>query len=134
MESGRRQGFACYLVLKLHKNDLDLFVRMAVNQSLNVYAIQFIKQKLVLDAKEQIKDSFINQLLVEKLEDRNKIVQYSSLFNFNIQESHKIGLLSLEFNGSFYREDDLLSLETSKTWIWEKKSERRWRYMIPTLR
>lgn len=113
-----------YLVIKLDKKELDVFIRMELNQALNVYAIQFIKQKLVLDAKEQIKDSFINQLLVEKIEDKEKIVQYSSLFNFNIHESHKIALISLELNDHFYKEDDLFALETTKTWIWERIREK----------
>ncbi|MEB3103941.1 helix-turn-helix domain-containing protein [Paenibacillaceae bacterium T2] len=114
-----------YLAINLDKQEIDVFIRMELNQALNVCAIQFIKQKLVADAKEQIKDSlFINQLLVEKIEDKSKIAQYSSLFNFNIHESHKIGLMSIEFNGKFYDEHDLFAQEITKNWLWERIREK----------
>lgn len=114
-----------YLAIQLDKQEIDVFIRMELSQALNVCAIQFIKQKLVLDAKEQIKDSFfINQLLVEKIEDKSKIAQNSSLFNFNVHESHKIGLISIEFNENFCKEEDLFAIEITKNWIWERIREK----------
>src|SRR5690606_10552758 len=115
------QGF---LVVKIMKNDIDVFVQMAIDQSINMYAIQFIKEKIVLDTKEQIKDSFINQLLVEKIEDKERIIQYSSMFNFNIHEPHKIGIISLEFLESSYENVDFLTIETQKTLVWDRIREK----------
>jgi DNA-binding PucR family transcriptional regulator len=112
-----------YLGLKLTKKEFDMVLRMTLNHALNVYAIQFIKQKLVLEAKEQVKDSFINQLFAEKIEDKDRLIEYSNLFNLNLFEPHIIGMVSIEFSESVYKEADLLDIEAKKTWIWERIRE-----------
>ena len=46
---------------------MDEFDQLTVDLARNICSIQFIKQKLVLDTKEQMKDSFVSKLLTEKL-------------------------------------------------------------------
>ena len=60
------------------------YYRLSINLARNIYSIQFIKQKLVLDAREQVKDSFMSKLLVEKIEDEESIIQYANLFHWDL--------------------------------------------------
>jgi DNA-binding PucR family transcriptional regulator/GAF domain-containing protein len=108
-----------YLGLLINKKDLDMVLKMTLNHALNVYAVQFIKQKLVIDVKEQVKDSFFNQLFVEKLQNREKIVEYANLLKWNLYEPHCVGIFSFEFENNA-QNADLLELEARKTWIWER--------------
>ena len=108
-----------YLCIKISEKDLDMVMKMTVNHSLNVFAIQFIKQKLIFDVKEQVKDGFINQLFVEKINDKSRLRQYSNIFNLDIYDPHQIGVLSFEYNQVDNDERDLLDQETKKSWIWE---------------
>lgn len=112
-----------YLGISLSKKELDMVLRMTLNQAINVFAIQFVKQKLILDAKEQVKDSFINQLFVERIEDKERLMEYSNLFKLNLHEPNIVGLISIEFNDSAYNQADLLDIEEKKTWIWERIRE-----------
>ena len=108
-----------YLGLKIRKKELDMVTRMTLNHALHVYAIQFIKQKLVLDVKEQVKDGFIHQLFVEKIEDKERLIEYANLFNVNIFQPNKIGVFSIECSQQIAEDKDLLTLEAQKTWVWE---------------
>ncbi len=111
-----------YLGIVLPKDRLDIVLRMTLNHALNVYAVQFIKQKLVLDVREQVKDSFFNQLFVEKLEDKGKILEYANLLNWNISEPHSIGLFAFEFDKTKeqHQSANLLEEDAKKTWLWER--------------
>lgn len=60
---GRQLG---YLAVFSDRKYWDDVLRLTVNNALNVYAIEFIKQKLVMDTREQVKESFMNQLFSEK--------------------------------------------------------------------
>lgn len=84
-----------YLALVIDQSKLDVILRMTLNHALNIYAVQFVKHKLVLDAKEQVKDSFFNQLFVQHIQDKPKLLQYASLLNWNAGQPHYIGLLSI---------------------------------------
>jgi sugar diacid utilization regulator len=84
-----------YLALVTDQSKLDVILRMTLNHALNIYAVQFVKHKLVLDAKEQVKDSFFNQLFVQHIQDKPKLLQYASLLNWNAGQPHYIGLLSI---------------------------------------
>jgi len=83
-----------YLALVTDPAKLDVILRMTLNHALNIYAVQFVKHKLVLDAKEQVKDSFFNQLFVQHIQDKPKLLQYASLLNWNAAQPHYIGLIS----------------------------------------
>lgn len=109
-----------YLCINVNKDELDNYFRMMVNHSLNVLAIQIIKQKLVIEANEQVKENFINQLFAEKIENLGKLYQFSNIFSLNINEPHKVGLMSIDFNQTLYNDEDLLAQETQKSLIWER--------------
>jgi sugar diacid utilization regulator len=109
-----------YLGIKIKKEEMDMFMRMTIDNALNVYAIQFIKQKLSLDLKEQEKGGFIHQLFAEKIEDKERLIEYANLFNLNIFLPNKIGVFSIEYRSSLPKDDDLLTIEAHKTKIWEK--------------
>jgi sugar diacid utilization regulator len=112
-----------FLGIKVNKKKLDMLVRIALNHALDVYAIQFIKQKLVLDVKEQVKDGFIHQLFSEKIEDREKLIEYAYLFNVNIFEPNKVAIFSIESKNRSSGDEDLLTIESKKTWLWERIRE-----------
>lgn len=109
-----------YLGIKINKEELDMFIRMTINNALNVYAIQFIKQKLSLDLKEQEKGGFIHQLFAEKIEDKERLIEYANLFNLNIFLPNRIGVFSIEYQSNLSKDDDLLTIESQKTKLWEK--------------
>lgn len=109
-----------YLGIKVNKEELDMFMRMTINNALNVYAIQFIKQKLSLDLKEQEKGGFIHQLFAEKIEDRERLIEYANLFNLNIFLPNKIGVFSIDYPSDLPKDVDLLTIESQKTKLWEK--------------
>lgn len=107
-----------YLGLVIPKDRLDIVLRMSLNHALNVYAIQFIKQKMVLDVREQVKDSFFNQLFVEQIGDTAKILEYANLLNWNISQPHSIGLFSIAISRKEGQSSNLLEEDAQKTWIW----------------
>lgn len=109
-----------YLGLIIPQERMDLVLRMSLNHALNVCAVQFIKQKLVLDVREQARDSFFNQLFVEKIQDRKKILEYTNLLNWNIAEPHVIGLFSFVFENQEEHGTNLLEEDAKKTWVWER--------------
>lgn len=90
---GENLGFLCLLIAK---NELDMVHRITINQALNVYAIQFIKQKLVLEVTEQVKGSFLDELFSEKIKDKKKIIEYCNLFNMNLIQPHKVGVFTIQ--------------------------------------
>lgn len=109
-----------YLGLVIPQSRMDLVLRMSLNHALNVCAVQFIKQKLVLDVREQVRDSFFNQLFVEKIQDRKKILEYANLMNWNITEPHVIGLFSFVYKSDDEHSTNLLEEDAKKTWVWER--------------
>lgn len=109
-----------YLVLPIKKEELEDVQRLTIENALNVYAIQFIKQKLVADTKEQVKESFINQLFEEKIEDLDKIIESANLFHWNLFDSHQIATLSIDLVTKYESTVSLIDLEASKAQIWQK--------------
>ena len=59
-----------YVVIGKENENLDAFDQLAVDLIRNIYSVQFIKQKLVLDTKAKIKDNFIERV-VRKRSKRN---------------------------------------------------------------
>jgi purine catabolism regulator len=109
-----------FLAIQIRKEELDDVLRMTIDHALHVYSIQFIKQKLVMDTREQLKDSFISQLFEEHLVDREKILQFASLFHWNPFQPHRIGVLTIELPASAGGHEDLLDREQKKSWLWEQ--------------
>ncbi|MGZ9583148.1 helix-turn-helix domain-containing protein [Paenibacillus marinisediminis] len=108
-----------YLGLIIARSKLDIVLRMTLNHALNVYAVQFIKQKAVLDVREQVKDSFFNQLFAKNYESIEEIRENANLLNWNINEPHSIGLFAFEFTAEDQKLD-LIEINTQKNRIWER--------------
>ncbi|MGD8192041.1 PucR family transcriptional regulator [Brevibacillus ginsengisoli] len=106
-----------YLGVIANPSDFDLEMRMTLNYALDVYAIQFKKQKLVVDAKEQAKDGFIHQLFQEKIENKENMIGYANLFNLNLFQPNRIGVFAIECKQS---EQDSQSTKFRMGWIWEQ--------------
>lgn len=110
-------GLLGYLVVDTTNAELDDYYRLGINLARNIYSIQFIKQKLVMDAREQVKDSFINKLLAEKIEDTESIIQYANLFNWDLFRPHRVAVLSLMNQNEVM---NILELESHKSLVWEQ--------------
>ncbi|MGG2200729.1 MULTISPECIES: helix-turn-helix domain-containing protein [Paenibacillus] len=113
---GRQLG---YLAVFSDRKYWDDVLRLTVNNALNVYAIEFIKQKLVMDTREQVKESFMNQLFSEKIEDPEKVVQYTTFINWNVYDSHRVAYLSVKLDMEVERESDLIGVEEKKSRLWD---------------
>ncbi|WP_240689017.1 helix-turn-helix domain-containing protein [Ammoniphilus sp. YIM 78166] len=111
-----------YLTIVIRKEDVDDVLRLTIEHALNVYAIQFIKQKLVMDTREQVKDGFIGKLFEEKIEDQDKIIEYANLFNWNLFQPHRIGVLTIQL-AEQENHSDLLDREAQKSWVWEQMKD-----------
>ncbi|HZH58810.1 MAG TPA: helix-turn-helix domain-containing protein [Metabacillus sp.] len=103
-----------YLSVCNTADEMNEFDQLTVEMARNICSIQFIKQKLVLDTKEQIKDSFISKLLVEKIEDQESIIQYANLFQWDIFTSHHVAVLTISLD-----ENDLLEQQAKKVLLWD---------------
>lgn len=110
-----------YLVVDVTKtnNEIDDYDRLSINLTRNIYSIQFIKQKIALDAREQVKDSFMSKLLVEKIEDKESIIQYANLFHWDLFLPHRVAVLSLSIK-SEAMDMNLLEIEAEKSRVWEQ--------------
>ncbi|WP_453989896.1 helix-turn-helix domain-containing protein [Bacillus nitroreducens] len=116
-----------YMIVSLFKKKMNRLIRLTIDHVLNVYAIEFIKQKLVLDTKEQIQEGFINQLFTETIENQEKIIQYATLTNWNILKPHTVVV------GSFHLTEadgeNVVAIEAKKTRVWDQiKSDLSFHY------
>ncbi|MED1795752.1 helix-turn-helix domain-containing protein [Brevibacillus nitrificans] len=107
------------LGIVIDRHEVDAVLNMTLKHAINVYATQFIKQKLVLDAKEQVKDSFLYQLFDEDIQNKEQVIQYANLFKLDVYEPHKIALFTIAFDENRSKESDLLNREAKKTMMWE---------------
>ncbi|MBU9723174.1 MULTISPECIES: helix-turn-helix domain-containing protein [Bacillaceae] len=108
-----------YMGLIIQKKDLDMVLQMTLNYVLNVYAVQFIKQKLVIDVREQVKDNFVSNLFEREVERKEEIIEYATILNWNLFEPHHIGVFSFEIITGAEDHINLLESEAKKTWIWD---------------
>ncbi|WHY78561.1 helix-turn-helix domain-containing protein [Neobacillus sp. WH10] len=108
-----------YLAVRRLRGEMDEFDQLTVDLGRNICSIQFIKQKLVLDTKEQMKDSFISKLLTEKIEDRDSILQYANLYQWDLFRSHRIAVLSISLGEEELKEGNLLEQQAKKNLIWD---------------
>ncbi|MFB7637826.1 helix-turn-helix domain-containing protein [Peribacillus butanolivorans] len=111
-----------YLAIITNKNAVDEVTNLTIGHALNVYAIQFIKQKLIIETKEQVKDSYITKLFEEKIEDKAKIVEYATLMNIDLYRPHRIAALKLE-EESLLSHSNLIEREAEKASEWDHMKE-----------
>lgn len=91
-----------YVVIGKDNGNLDAFEQLAVDLIRNIYSVQFIKQKLVLDTKAQIKDNFIERLLEKEVKEIDKILQYANHFQWDVFRSHRVSVLSVQIEADSY--------------------------------
>ena len=108
-----------YLVVDVTNHEITDYDQLSINLTRNIYSIQFIKQKILLDAREQVKDSFMSKLLVEKIEDKESIIQYANLFHWDLFLPHRVAVLSLSINNEDMNMN-LLEIEAEKSRVWEQ--------------
>jgi Regulator of polyketide synthase expression len=109
-----------FLAVEIGENDMDEFDQLTIDLARNICSIQFIKQKLVLDTKEQVKDSFVSKLLVERIEDQERILQYANLFQWNLFHQHRLAVLSILLDKKETENSNLLVQQSKKTLIWDQ--------------
>lgn len=110
-----------YLALEKIGGTMDDFNQLGIDLALNVYASQFAKQKLVIDAKEQVKDSFINRLLVKKILEPESVIQYANLFKWNLFDAHRVAVFSIITPEN---EENILEKEAQKSILWDRLKKR----------
>lgn len=105
-----------YLAIENLDATTDEFNQLGIDLALNIYASQFAKQKLVIDAKEQVKDSFINKLIVNKIQDPESVIQYANLFKWNLFDAHRVAVFSIITPEN---EGNILEKEAQKSILWD---------------
>lgn len=109
-----------FLALEDQQEELEAFDLLAIDLVRNIYSIQFIKQKLVIDTMSQVKDDFIDQLLVEQIADKESIIQYMNLFQWNLYRPHRVATLSIIFSDLEEAEADLFEKHSKKQQIFNE--------------
>jgi PucR family transcriptional regulator, purine catabolism regulatory protein len=109
-----------YLAIEAYPQEIDEFFCLSVELALNIFSIQFIKQKLVFDTKEQLKDSFLHKLLTAEIQDEESIIQYANVFQWNIFDEHRIAVLHLQFPALEQEHADLLKLNVERSALWDQ--------------
>ena len=109
-----------YLVVSIEKDRLDHIHRLTMDYSISVYAMEFIKQKLVFDANQLEKESFINRLFSETIEDEERVIQYATLINWDLFAPHRVAVLAFEVGNDIAESSNLVIVEGYKTWLWEQ--------------
>ncbi|SDH16975.1 DNA-binding transcriptional regulator, PucR family [Alteribacillus persepolensis] len=113
-----------YLAVCVNQKEFDDFDRLTVDLVRNIYSIQFIKQKLVLDAKEQVKDSFINKLLVTSIENKESIIQYANIFQWDPFKHHRVAVLSVDVKHPGHTDEDILAAQATKSLMMDQLKTR----------
>lgn len=109
-----------YLALFINHEEMDYINQLTVELIRNIYSIQFIKQKWVFNIKEQVRESFINKLLVEDIEDKESIIQYANLFRWDLFKQHRVAVLSIQLNQEGIKDSDILKRKTKIALILEQ--------------
>lgn len=106
-----------YLAIGVNEQLFDEFDHLTIEAVSNISSIQFMKKKLVFDANEQMKDTFFAKLLTYPV-DKEKIVQYASILNWDIYKPHRVAHFILQLEHE--KDTDLLTVQTEKMYIWEQ--------------
>ncbi len=108
-----------YLAIRMSEKNLDEYGQLTIEMARNICSIQFIKQKLVLDATEQEKDHFMSQLLVEHVESEERILQYANLFMWDLFQPHRVALLSITLKEEEIEGCNLFEQQAKKATVWD---------------
>ncbi|MFS0644093.1 helix-turn-helix domain-containing protein [Siminovitchia sp. 179-K 8D1 HS] len=108
-----------YLAVRMSGNELNDYDQIMIEMARNICSIQFIKQKLVLDATEQAKENFISKLLVENVENHESILQYANLFMWDLYNPHRVALLSITLRENELEGCNLLEQQAKKAVVWD---------------
>jgi len=106
-----------FLVIEITGIEMDAVNQLTIDLVRNIFSIQFIKEKLVLDTKEQVKESFIHQLLVEDLQETDSILQYANLFQWDIYQKHRVAVLSIHQGSGEVKNADIFERQSEKLLI-----------------
>lgn len=109
-----------YLAIRTSTKEIDEFDQLTVDLARNICSIQFIKQKLVLGAKEQAMDSFFSQLLTRQIEDEKRILQYANFIQWNIFQPHRFAVLSILLSESETANSSFIEQQEKKTLVWNQ--------------
>ncbi|GIP62859.1 hypothetical protein J32TS6_14140 [Virgibacillus pantothenticus] len=109
-----------YFVIESNRNNFDTFQQLAVELVRNIYSVQFIKQKLVLDTKAQVKDNFVDILLTKEIEDENMVMRYANLFQWNILGTHRVSVLSIKLDEKELDSNDILNQQAKKSAVFDE--------------
>lgn len=108
-----------YLAIRRSHRDMDEIDRLTIELARNICSIQFIKQKIILDAKEQAMDSFIIKLLAKDIDDKEGILQYANLFQWDIFLNHRVAVLSIDLDERELQESNLFEQHSKKKLVWD---------------
>ncbi|WP_340084060.1 helix-turn-helix domain-containing protein [Siminovitchia sp. FSL H7-0308] len=108
-----------YLAVGMSGDKLDDYDKIMIEMARNICSIQFIKQKLVLDATEQAKENFISKLLAEEIENKESILQYANLFLWDLYNPHRVALLAIILSETELAGCNLLEQQAKKSIIWD---------------
>jgi purine catabolism regulator len=109
-----------YLAVNINNDEIDEFDKLTVELARNICSIQFIKQKLVLDANEQAKDTFMSKVLVENIVDKQTVLQYANLFQLDIYQPHRVMILTIELDESEILGLNLLEQRAKQLIVWDR--------------
>ena len=108
-----------FLAIGRNPDGFDEFDRLTVDLFKNICSIQFMKQRLVLEAKEQEKDSFVSQILTGKIKNKKSVLQYANFLQWDLFKSHRVAVLSIAPDGQ--KED-----QTAQIWDFIKSKLLEW--------
>lgn len=90
---GERHGF---LVVETTDKKISDWSKLAIDMAVNIYALQFTKQKMQWNNHENVKDLFIQKLVAEEIEDIEPIVEYANIFHWDLSQSIEIAVVDFE--------------------------------------
>ncbi len=108
-----------YLAVRRMGQEMDEIDRLTIELARNIYSLQFIKQKIILDAKEQTKDSFISKLLSKQVEDKEGILQFANVFQWDLFQSHQLCVLSIILDEDEVKGSNLFEQQSKRNLIWD---------------
>lgn len=112
------QDLLGYLAIGVNEQLFEEFDLVTVEVATNISSIQFIKKKLAFDTNEQMKDTFLAKLFTNPVEEREYLIQYASLFQWDIFSEHRIVDIAITLPTRY--DKDLRSLQAEKMYVWEQ--------------
>lgn len=94
--------------------------RIILDYALNIYALQFIKHKIMTDTYDHLKNNFIGHFLEAKQVDQHTLLEYSRLLNWDVMEEHAVAVIYIELGKEDVEGADVLDVAAQKSLIWDK--------------